>query len=103
MMAQEALTRGLTMNQAKGHAMAAMDQAYGSGSGMLPPLPGTEHCTQWAKEFEQKLFPPKSHHHDCCPMGNLKCHMPFLGRHFMDGPDVLPHTVIAWITLHLIC
>jgi hypothetical protein len=46
------------MNQAKAHASAAMDQAYGSGRGLLPPMPGTEDCTQWAKEIQQKLFPP---------------------------------------------
>ena len=45
LMAQEALTMGLTMTQAKGRAMAAIDQADGSGSGILPPLPGTEYCT----------------------------------------------------------
>ena len=96
MMTQEALARGLTMNQAKGHAMSAMDQAYGSGSGMLPPLPGTEHCTQWAKEFEQKLFPPKNINDQACGSG-----VGFLppSRLLSNGQPNMPHA-IPWQALH---
>lgn len=96
MMAQEALARGLTMNQAKGHAMAAMDQAYGSGSGMLPPLPGTEHCTQWAKEFEQKLFPPKNINDQACGSG-VGLLPP--SRLLSNGQPKMPHA-IPWQALH---
>jgi hypothetical protein len=92
MMAQEALTRGLNMSQAKAHATAAMDHAYGSGVGLLPPLPGTEYCTQWAKEYEQKLFPPKNTNDQAYGSGVGPRPLP-------NGPPIMPYAS-AWQAPH---
>ena len=96
LMVQEAVTRGLTMNQAKGPVMAAMDQAYGSGRGLLPPLPGTEDCTQWTGEFEQKLFPPKSTDDQACGSG-VELLPP--SRLLYNGQPMMP-PAIPWQAFH---
>ena len=99
MMAQEALTRGLNMNEAKAFASAAMDQAYGAGKGILPPMPGNEDCTQWAKGFQQVLFPPKNINDQACGLGvGLLPPSPLL----YNGQPMMSHAIPSQVPPRLV-